>query len=215
MTTTTTKQTRKTSIDHAVNSETPATYNAGVISTSGDDFTIGSLDFIIGSLLLRHVNAGTLTESQCDDVVAAAKVILKQRQGRRLEDCDPMTSSSVVREHLQEVFFDERLREKFVVMYLDCQHQHIATETMFVGTVNAAPVYPREIARRAIELGSTAVILAHNHPSGNTEPSEADKRVTKRIQDALFTLDIKTLDHLIVDPSGHNRALSFAERGLM
>ena len=86
----------------------------------------------------------------------------------------------------------------------------IAFETLFLGTLDAATVHPREVVRRALELNSAAVILAHNHPSGVAEPSQADRTLTRRLCDALSLVDIRVIDHLVV---GDGTTASFAERG--
>ncbi len=83
---------------------------------------------------------------------------------------------------------------------------------MFRGTIDGASVHPREVVKRAIQLNAAAVILAHNHPSGEAEPSRADEAITKRLKDALQLVDVRVLDHLII---GGSDVVSFAERGLM
>ncbi|WP_372862641.1 DNA repair protein RadC [Spongiibacter sp.] len=103
-------------------------------------------------------------------------------------------------------------REVFAVLYLDNQHGLIAYEPLFYGTIDGAAVYPREIARRALELHAAALILAHNHPSGVAEPSDADVRITARIRAALQLLDIRLLDHCVV---AGPEVVSLAERGLL
>lgn len=102
--------------------------------------------------------------------------------------------------------------EQFRVLYLDRKNQLIADELMGKGTVDQAPVYPREIARRALVLSASAVILVHNHPSGDPTPSRADIDMTKQVADALSALDIKLHDHLVV---GAREALSMRSKGLI
>lgn len=102
-------------------------------------------------------------------------------------------------------------KEVFHVTFLTSQNTVIADEIMFTGTINSAPVFPREIAKRALQLNAAAVILAHNHPSGVAEPSSADKSITNLICDALNVLDVRVLDHFIVG----NGSYSFAEHGLL
>ncbi len=102
--------------------------------------------------------------------------------------------------------------EVFSCLFLDNQHAIIAVEEMFRGTIDGASVYPREVVKRALELNAAAVIFAHNHPSGVSEPSQADQRLTQRLKAALGTVDIRVLDHFVV---GSADALSFAERGLL
>lgn len=101
-------------------------------------------------------------------------------------------------------------REEFMVLFLDNQHQLLAYETLFTGTINHTEVYPREIVKAALRHNAAAVILAHNHPSGAAEPSKADRLITSNLQNTLRLVDIRTLDHLIV---GHRDIVSFAERG--
>lgn len=103
-------------------------------------------------------------------------------------------------------------REQFRVMFLDRKNQLIADELMNQGTVDHAPVYPREIARRALELSASALILVHNHPSGDPSPSRADIDMTREIMDALSPLEITVHDHLIAARGG---VTSFKTQGLI
>lgn len=103
-------------------------------------------------------------------------------------------------------------REVFLCMFLNTQHQLIACEELFQGTIDASSVYPREVVKRALALNAAACIFAHNHPSGVPEPSQADQRITLRLRDALALIDIRVLDHIIV---GGTSTVSFAERGLL
>lgn len=103
-------------------------------------------------------------------------------------------------------------QEVFMVLYLDSQNRLIKDETLFYGTINAASVYPREVVKAALKNNAAALILAHNHPSGIAEPSQADKLITQKLQQALQLVDINVLDHIIV---GGDNCVSFAERGLI
>lgn len=103
-------------------------------------------------------------------------------------------------------------QEVFAVLFLDSQHRLLQHEEMFRGTLTHTSVYPREVARRALELHSAAVILAHNHPSGTAEPSRADEFLTQSLKSALQLVDVRVLDHLVV---GRGEVVSFAERGLL
>ncbi|MDO0848514.1 JAB domain-containing protein, partial [Xanthomonas campestris] len=100
--------------------------------------------------------------------------------------------------------------EVFGVVFLDNQHHIISTEHLFTGTVDGCEVHSRVVAKRALELIAAAVILFHNHPSGNPEPSQADRKVTQRLQEALGLLDIRVLDHLVI---GGQKSVSLAARG--
>ncbi len=103
-------------------------------------------------------------------------------------------------------------REQFRVLFLDAKNQLIADEVMNHGTVDHAPVYPREIARRALELSAAAVILVHNHPSGDPKPSAADIAITRDIVAAAGAVSVKVHDHLVI---GRNGAESFKSLGLL
>lgn len=103
-------------------------------------------------------------------------------------------------------------REHLEVAYLNSNYEVIKCQRMFSGTLGSSAVYPREIARRALELNAAAIMLAHNHPSGNLRPSDSDIRITNRISDALGLFDINVLDHVIV---GGNQATTFSERGIL
>ncbi|CSI70314.1 DNA repair protein RadC [Vibrio cholerae] len=92
---------------------------------------------------------------------------------------------------------------------MDNQHRLIEFKELFRGTVDAASVYPREVLKEALNVNAAAVIFAHNHPSGDPEPSQADRRITQRLKDALSLVDIRVLDHVVVGKS----SVSFAERG--
>lgn len=113
-------------------------------------------------------------------------------------------------------FLVARLRdlehEVFCCLYLDNRHRLIHYEPLFRGTIDGASVHPREIVKQALGWNSAAVIVAHNHPSGIPEPSQADEWITQRIKAALALVDIRLLDHIVV---GDGSSVSFAERGLL
>jgi len=102
--------------------------------------------------------------------------------------------------------------ERFCVIYLDAQNKITGMETIQEGIVNQAVVYPRKVLENALEQKASAIILVHNHPSGNVKPSDADIKLTKTIRDTARMLDILVHDHVIV---GENRFFSFREEGLM
>lgn len=101
-------------------------------------------------------------------------------------------------------------REVFIVLYLDNQNRLLQCETLFTGTINHTEVHPREVVKLALRHNAAAVILAHNHPSGETEPSKQDQHITQHLVKALAIVEVRVLDHLIV---GIGDVLSFAERG--
>ena len=94
-------------------------------------------------------------------------------------------------------------KEQFRLLYLDKRNQLIADELQQVGTVDHTPVYPREVIKRALELSATAIILVHNHPSGDPTPSQADIQMTRAIIDIAGPLRISVHDHIIVGKNGH------------
>jgi DNA repair protein RadC len=106
----------------------------------------------------------------------------------------------------------DRPYEIFCCLYLDARYRLIAFEELFRGTVNSASVHPREVIRQVLTHNATAVILAHNHPSGSTEPSSEDEVITKQIKDALSLLGVTLVDHIIV---GDGQCVSFLERGML
>ena len=106
----------------------------------------------------------------------------------------------------------DRPYEVFCCLYLDTRHRLIAFEELFRGTVDCAQVHPREVLRQALLHNASAVIVAHNHPSGLADPSPADEAITRRLKEALALMDVRMLDHLIV---GSSRCYSFAEHGLI
>ncbi len=103
-------------------------------------------------------------------------------------------------------------RENFQVMFLNAQNQVIQVESLFEGTLTASAIYPREIIKRAIEHNAAALVFAHNHPSGNPEPSDDDRQITRDLIFASNAMQIKVLDHIII---GNNSYFSFADAGLI
>lgn len=128
-----------------------------------------------------------------------------------IERGDAMENPQQVREYLS-LKLRHQSREVFACLFLDNKHQVINYETLFLGTINAAAVYPREVVARALANNAAAVVLAHNHPSGVAEPSMADQQITERLVKALNMIDVRVIDHMVV---GGREVVSFAERGLL
>lgn len=103
--------------------------------------------------------------------------------------------------------------ERFAVLFVDSQNRYIDAETMFTGTLNQTSVYPREVVRKALAKNAAAVILTHNHPSGEARPSRADETLTQTLKSALALVDVRVLDHFITTPCG--KCSSMAEMGLV
>ena len=142
----------------------------------------------------------------------AAGVELARRAAREaLSRGEAMTSPHAVRDFLR-LTFSALEHEVFVALFLDSQHRLIASEALFRGTLAQTSVYPREVVKCALAFNAAAVIFAHNHPSGVTEPSRADELLTGSLKSALALVDVRTLDHFVV---AGGEVVSFAERGLL
>lgn len=129
---------------------------------------------------------------------------------RRLRSTGQVLNSPATVRNLLFLQLAGQEREHFHVLFLDVKNRLIANERMFTGTLTHTSVYPREVVKRALDLNSASVMLAHNHPSGKPEPSEADLLLTRALQQALALVDVRLLDHFIV---GGTEVLSFAEEG--
>ncbi|MBS7326317.1 MAG: DNA repair protein RadC [Thiopseudomonas sp.] len=105
-----------------------------------------------------------------------------------------------------------QLHEVFACLFLDTKHRVLAFEPLFYGTIDGASVYPRQVVKRALAHNAAALILSHNHPSGVSEPSQADRLLTERLKEALALIDVRILDHFIV---GDGEPLSMVEYGWM
>ncbi|WP_312512448.1 RadC family protein [Stutzerimonas nitrititolerans] len=158
------------------------------------------------SLLVRDAE-GHYLPATADQILAAARRIvdLKVQRGA------PFNAPEVVKEYLGAKLAGFE-HEVFAVLFLDNRHRLIDYVEMFRGTIDSASVYPREVVKEALKRNAAAVILSHNHPSGNAEPSQADRTLTGRLKDALGLVDVRTLDHIVV--AGLER-VSFAELGLL
>mgnify|MGYP000249857867 CR=1 FL=1 len=124
---------------------------------------------------------------------------------------DQLTSPQKTIQYLQ-VKLAKYEQEVFCCIYLDTQHHVIGFEELFTGTLDSCSVYAREVVKQCLLNNAAAVLFCHNHPSGDPSPSNADKVLTKRLQEALALVDIRTLDHIVI---GGATSTSFAERGLI
>ena len=120
-----------------------------------------------------------------------------------------MTSVDAVRHYLR-LNLEREEREVFMVLFLNNKNRLIASECLFAGSINSVEVHSREVVRRAAQLNAAAVIFAHNHPSGDADPSDADRKITDKLVKALALIDTRVLDHMVI---GHGEIVSFAERG--
>jgi len=150
---------------------------------------------------------GARRHAQAQAVLEIAKRLLRHELARG----PVMNAPTRVRDFLR-LSFGHIGHEVFTVLFLDAQHQLIACEELFRGTLTQTSVYPREVVRRALTLNCASVILSHNHPSGIAEPSRADQVLTRELQNALKLVDVQVLDHIIVAAAD---SVSFAELGLL
>ena len=132
-------------------------------------------------------------------------------QAEQLVRGEVLESPALTRKYLA-LRFSGLEHEVFCCLFLDNRHRVIACDELFQGTIDGASVHPREVVKRALAHNAAAVILAHNHPSGVAEPSQADELITLRLKDALALVDIRVLDHLVVAGA---TVVSMAERGLL
>ena len=158
------------------------------------------------SLMVRN-SQGRYLLATADQILEAARQAIEHKMQRGAS----FSSPAAVKEYLCAKLggFEH---EVFAVLFLDTQHRLIEYAEMFHGTIDSASVYPREVVKETLRLNAAAVIISHNHPSGNPEPSAADKAMTAQLRQALALVDVRTLDHIIVAGS---RTTSFAERGLL
>lgn len=147
---------------------------------------------------------GSARRAQLLAVLELSRRVLLQKMRKR----DVMNNPDTVKQFLQ-LQMGAYPQEVFAVVFMDAQYRLLSFQEMFKGTLNQTSVYPREVVKLALEQGAAAVILAHNHPSGDVRPSAADSTLTRTLQTALSMVDVKVLDHIIVGPGIH---WSMAER---
>jgi DNA repair protein RadC len=150
-----------------------------------------------------------LLDSQHEDWIIARAVEITER--RLFERSVTLQNPSEVRDFLRFKLNRER-NEVFSVLVLDNRHRVIAFEILFKGTIGASSVYPRVVLSRSLDQNAAALIMAHNHPSGVTETSQADQALTERLKSLLSAVDVRVLDHFIV---GEGQPYSFAKHGLI
>ena len=171
----------------------------------------GSLSALVDASLeeLASVSGiGTAKAAQLKASFELARRALAQEMATR----DSFASPARVRDWLR-LKLASRQSEVFMALWLDAQNRLIRADELFTGTLTQTSVYPREVVKAALANNAAAVILAHNHPSGVAEPSQADELLTRSLKAALAMVDVRLLDHIIV--AGTGTPLSFAERGLL
>jgi DNA repair protein RadC len=158
-------------------------------------------------LMVRDGGRRRYRPATAEQILTAARQVIDQKMQRGTS----LESPANVREYLRTKLAGYDY-EVFSLLTLDNRHRLIEYIELFRGTIDGASVHPREVVRETLRVNAAAVIFAHNHPSGNPEPSQADELITSRLKDALALIDVRTLDHIIV---GGDRTTSFAERGLL
>jgi DNA repair protein RadC len=165
---------------------------------------------------LLHADSDTLMAEQGVGVSLSARIRALPELARRYFEASLPPGEAIKSPADTEAYLQARIRhlghELFCCLYLDNRHRVLRFDEMFRGTIDGTSVYPREVVKEALATNAAAVILAHNHPSGVAEPSQADERITRRLKAALELVDIRLLDHLII---GDGETTSMARRGLL
>ena len=155
------------------------------------------------------MNTNQVVISNDDAIIESALKILESRI--LYDPGSPSMTSPQASKDFVKLQLATYEHEVFACLFMDNRNRVIAYEELFRGTIDGASVYPREVVKACLSHNAAAVIFAHNHPSGISEPSLADKSITKRLNDALALIDVRVLDHLVVG----EEVTSFAERGLL
>jgi len=158
-----------------------------------------------GTLQVQDIY-GAYRPASAEEIIRAARTAINRRFRRGTALTSPAASQDFPRLRLGTID-----HEVFAVLWLDNRHRIISFDMMFRGTIDGASVYPREVVKTALGHNAAACVLAHNHPSGIGEPSQADRAITARLQEALALVDVRVLDHIIAA----EQCVSFAERGLL
>ena len=170
--------------------------------------SFGGLRAIIGAdieTFCAHLGLGQAKFVQLQAVMEMAQRNLSESLQKGSVINDAVTTRQFLQAKLRAY-----TQEVFACLYLDSQHRMINYLQHFFGTVDSASVYPRELVKSALQQNASAVILAHNHPSGEAEPSEADRSITRHIKSAMELIDVRVVDHIVI---GNGEVVSFAERG--
>ncbi len=157
--------------------------------------------------LQAHKGLGPAKQAE----LLAVAELARRAIGQQLREREAFHSPGAVKQYLQ-LHLAHKPHEVFAVLFLDSQNRMLALEELFRGTLTQTSVYPREVVLRALHHASSAVVLAHNHPSGSVQPSRADEALTRNLKASLALVDVRVLDHIIV---GHGQTLSMAEQGLL
>jgi len=168
---------------------------------------MSQLSIAFDSSLLVRDDQGRYMQATADQILEAARQVIDQKIPRGAL----FTSPELVKDYLRTKLAGFE-HEVFAALFLDTKHRLIEYIELFRGTIDSASVYPREVVKAAQRVNAAAAVFSHNHPSGNPEPSHADKVLTQRLREALAIVEIRTLDHIVVGSEG---TVSFAEQGLL
>lgn len=170
----------------------------------------GSLRHIVGADKERFCQSHGLGIAKYSQLQAALEIALRYLQ-ETLQKHDVINNPQDTRNYLT-ARLRSRENEVFACLFLNNLHKVICYDELFQGTINSATIHPREVVKKALRYNAAAVILAHNHPSGDATPSHADITITQVLKDALRLVDIRVIDHIII---GDGHIISFAEQGLL
>ena len=170
----------------------------------------GSWKALLGADQKKFKSVSGLSGAKFAQIQAGLEMV-KRHYKEVLERGNALTSPDITRAYLSAQLRSYSY-EVFVCLFLDNQHRVIQLDELFRGTIDGASVYPREVVKQALYHNAAAVIFAHNHPSGNLEASDADRKITRQLKESAAIMDIPLLDHLIITQSGF---FSFADEGLL
>ncbi|MCK5881300.1 MAG: DNA repair protein RadC [Sinobacterium sp.] len=173
-----------------------------------DDF--GGLQGLLGASEELFCQAYGLGPAKYVQLQAVLEMASRYYQ-ESIESKPIFSNSETVKQWLQ-IKMRAYEKEVFACLFLNSQHELLEYEEVFQGTINRSPVYPREVAKLALHYNAAAVIFAHNHPSGHSQPSQADEAITQELKQALSLLDVNVLDHFVV---AKTQVFSFAQNGLL
>jgi DNA repair protein RadC len=172
--------------------------------------TFGSLTSLFAASPAQLTQVRGMGEAKYVQLQAVMEMS-RRALAERLRSESVLTNPESVRDYLR-LCLAGRAHEVFIGVFLNVHYQVLASEELFRGTLTQTSVYPREVVKRALAHNAAFVILAHNHPSGEPQPSQADRNLTRILAEALALIDVRVIDHVIVAPGA---SLSFAEQGLM
>jgi len=184
----------------------------------GHSSTVGTRSWVLATLTIQEIimkQSIDHSQPRADgDVSSISDTEFLEEYKKRftISSGESIGSAKEAANHFRAFFSDASKKERFVVCFLNGQHQVLSTEVLFEGSLTTSAVYPREVITRVLELGSAAILICHNHPSGLTTPSSSDRAVTKKLQTALASIDVDILDHIILAGANY---LSFADSRLM